>query len=927
MSDSFGGRSRQSSAMQTDLLGEQLKDALGDAYVIVSELRGGGMARVFVAQDTRLGRDVVVKVLTPDLAWGVSAARFAREIRVAAQLQEPHIVPVLNAGETAQGIPFYTMPFVRGESLRNRMRGGRLPTTESVAILRDVAKALAYAHAHGVVHRDIKPENVLLSSGTAVVTDFGIAKAISASRVRMPPAGSPIEPLLGDADDPFVTGGGFSTRDALTGTGSSLGTPAYMAPEQAVGDGVAPSADVYAWGVMAYELLAGSHPFAHCKTAQQLVGAHLVETPASLESNADLPAALAALVTRCLAKTPTERPQSGGELVEALNATGTDHLTTTQSLRGHHVVRRRALAWAAAGLSMAVLVPVADIVLRARSVHAATTPLVAVLPIESSGPVGDTTFAPALQEAVSGKLARLTGLRVIDQGSVAIVRRTASTPQQIGRDLGADYVFRAVVHWVRAADGRARTQVTPALIRVADGTTTWAGDPEEVNLADPFAVQNSLATHVAEKLSIALAPRERDALTRRSTTDTAALAAYTRGMEKLRQQQAEYGFGAPLQVRAALSDFERAYTLDSMYADAYASAGKVLTQLIGARLEQAATMDSAFKLGRRALAINPAQPVAIDIVIYQLLSEDKPEEARRIAEQAVRENPSDVGALRNLFNMQQYYGDTAVWTTAQQAVRVAPRNADALNLAAFCAMGFRRYDDAERWIRQILAMDPQRLVTWNRLATLGERRGDTALVDSAMKQYRAHGGRVAAAHLNTLLAGSAALRREIESTSLERLAATTLRDSVMYYDAKATLRERDGDRAGARPYVDSAIVLLRRAMAAPKNWPKDIQREVDGFLALHLAEVGDRSGALEGLARFADDPAIRAIPNGADALWYSTWSAEVYAYLGDVDRMLPELRRLLSTPFGLSVAQVRKDPAYRPYLADPRVRQLLASSR
>jgi len=216
--------------MQTDLLGDQLKDALGDAYVIVSELRGGGMARVFVAQDTRLGRDVVVKVLTPDLAWGVSAARFAREIRVAAQLQEPHIVPVLNAGETAQGIPFYTMPFVRGESLRARMRDGRLPTMESVAILRDVAKALAYAHTHGVVHRDIKPENVLLSSGTAVVTDFGIAKAISASRVRMPPTGSPIEAMLGGVDDPFVTGGGFSTRDALTGTGSSLGTPAYMAP-------------------------------------------------------------------------------------------------------------------------------------------------------------------------------------------------------------------------------------------------------------------------------------------------------------------------------------------------------------------------------------------------------------------------------------------------------------------------------------------------------------------------------------------------------------------------------------------------------------------------------------------------------------------------------------------------------------------------
>src|SRR5687767_7484380 len=158
------------------------------------------MSRVFVADETALGRQVVVKVLPPDLAAGVSVDRFKREIQVAARLQHPHIVPVLSAGET-DGLPFYTMPFVEGASLRARLSQGALPISETIGVLKEVARALAYAHEHGVVHRDIKPDNVLLSGGSAVVTDFGIAKALSASRME---------------------GAGSAT---LTALGTSLGTP------------------------------------------------------------------------------------------------------------------------------------------------------------------------------------------------------------------------------------------------------------------------------------------------------------------------------------------------------------------------------------------------------------------------------------------------------------------------------------------------------------------------------------------------------------------------------------------------------------------------------------------------------------------------------------------------------------------------------
>ena len=318
--------------MSVDLRG-QLQKSLGDAYRLEHELGGGGMSRVFVAQELRLQRDVVVKVLSPDLALGLSAERFEREIRTVAALQQANIVPVLTAGET-DGLPYYTMPFVEGESLRAHLGRGPMAIPEVVGIVKDVARALGYAHQRGIVHRDIKPDNVLLSGGTAVVTDFGIAKAISAARTSAEGA-------------------------ALTQVGTSIGTPAYMAPEQAAGDAnVDHRADIYALGAMTYELLAG-HPVFTDRTAQRMLAAHLSETPRPIgELRADVPAALADLVMRCLAKEPDARPQSAGEVVRTLDTitSGTGAPAMPAILLGGRGMFRKALAlYAAAFIVVAVL--------------------------------------------------------------------------------------------------------------------------------------------------------------------------------------------------------------------------------------------------------------------------------------------------------------------------------------------------------------------------------------------------------------------------------------------------------------------------------------------------------------------------------------------------------------------------------------------
>jgi serine/threonine-protein kinase len=277
-------------------LRDQLQGTLGAAYSLDHELGGGGMSRIFVATEMGFGQSVVVKVLPPDVVDSVNMERFRREIRVAASLHHPNIVPVLTTGEMS-GVPYYTMPLVEGSSLRVRLReAGALPLAEAVGIMLGVAKALAYAHAHGVVHRDIKPENILLSRGTALVTDFGIAKAI-------------------------WNCSGQSVNTALTAMGTTVGTPEYMAPEQAAADpAIDHRADIYSFGCVAYEMLAGQPPFVGMPP-HRILKAQRTQSPAPVtEFRADVPRALAVLVMRCLAKQPANRPRNAEQLVQVLES-------------------------------------------------------------------------------------------------------------------------------------------------------------------------------------------------------------------------------------------------------------------------------------------------------------------------------------------------------------------------------------------------------------------------------------------------------------------------------------------------------------------------------------------------------------------------------------------------------------------------------
>ncbi|HEX2636147.1 MAG TPA: serine/threonine-protein kinase, partial [Gemmatimonadales bacterium] len=316
-------------------MSDLLAAALADRYHVERELGRGGMATVYLARDLRHDRPVALKVLRPELAATLGPERFLQEIRIAARLQHPHILPVHDSGEAAgnreaggreAGRLWYTMPYVEGESLRQRMtREGQLPLDQAVRIASQVLNALGYAHAHGVIHRDIKPENILLEGDEAVVADFGVARAVTAAG-----------------------------EDRLTETGLALGTPAYMSPEQAGGsrelDG---RSDLYAVGCVVYEMLAGQPPFVGV-TAQQLLARHAMDPVPPLRTvRAAVPEGIEQAVLRALSKVPADRFGTAAEFAQALAAPrDTAAVSTSRPLRPGRP-RTIALAAAALGLSLA----------------------------------------------------------------------------------------------------------------------------------------------------------------------------------------------------------------------------------------------------------------------------------------------------------------------------------------------------------------------------------------------------------------------------------------------------------------------------------------------------------------------------------------------------------------------------------------------
>ena len=609
-------------------LREELQHSLGGTYTIERELGGGGMSHVFVATETALNRQVVVKVLSPELAAGLSGSRFAREIRLAAALQQANIVPLLAAGEF-DGRPYYTMPFVEGLSLRQRVAAGPLPIGDVVSVLRDVSRALAYAHERGIVHRDIKPDNVLLSGDAAVVTDFGIAKALLRAST-MTPDGDSIP----------------NEASVVTQIGTAIGTPAYMAPEQGVGD---PStdhrADLYALGCLGYELLCGETPF-HARPIHQTFLAHVNETPVPIAAKRpDCPPALSQVVMRCLEKDPARRPQSAREVLHLLDAVG-----APSSIAGPARRTNRIRAAALGGIAIVAVLGGALLVAR-RPQHSAATAApgirtLAVLPFKNVG--GDSAqeyLADGMTDELATAFGKLPGVRVAARTSTFRYKNQPSVdPRDVGRDLSVQLVLTGSIR--RAGQ---KLQASAQLADANTGQEIWS-DNFLRDEKDLFTLQGDLAREIAG----ALAPRLSNggqsptASVAQGTGDVGAYTLYLRGRDLLTERRA---------LPRAVDLFQQAIDKDSAFAKAYAALGEALEYLPYFNGVPADSVRGrAMRAANRALAIDSALSqahVALGLAhMHAFEWSDAEHEFRR----AIALDSNDVAALTQYARYLLYVG-------------------------------------------------------------------------------------------------------------------------------------------------------------------------------------------------------------------------------------------------------------------------------
>ena len=884
---------------ETDLA--RVREALADHYRIERVLGEGGMATVYLADDLKHHRRVAVKVMRPELASSLGAGRFLREIEIAARLSHPHILPVFDSGETA-GFLYYVMPHVKGESLRDRLqREGSLPVDEALQLAQEVADALGYAHREGVIHRDVKPANVMLSEGHALVADFGIARA---------------------ADE----------GQALTGTGLAVGTPQYMSPEQASGErDIDARSDVYALGATMYEMLAGAPPYVGPTPRAVLAMALTEECTPLPEVRPDVPAAVAAVVAKAMAREPDARYAYGAELAQALaharEARLVDSAGRAAAGRGGESVagarppaarsriRRRHLIGAAALLLLAVVLA-GVFLLRSRGPAAGLGRGIrlAVLPFENRGDPTDDYVVAGLADQVRGKLAALTGFQVTGRTSSEQYRRSTKAPAHIGRELGVRYLLSATVNWAKDARGSGRLQVVPELLDVRTGAVKWQ-QTFDAPLTDVFQVQSDVAVQVAGALDVALGAGERRDIAARPTANLAAYDAFLKGKEAIE-------LGGVADMQRAVDFFQQAVALDSTFAQAWVYLARAQALFFTQQAGSPAVAEQARRNAERAKALAPGTATAhwatacttgasrstgsaavgrstrgsaaapTTSTFSSPARERKPRSAgptRRSRNSAGSSHwtlatPPRSGAWPTFLLL--LHRTDEVLAAAEAGLALAPTTPALIEIKLMSFLQRGDLDGGRAWLRSALARnDPTAVVTyvaayWDLFWALDDAQ-QRFLLRLSPAQFGDDRGAWALA-----LAGTWAIR---------------------------------GDAARTRALGDSAAATYAEQLRqAPGNGP------ILSFYSLALAYAGRGAAALAAASRALASPSW---PRDVYiSQYYSHVLARAYTYAGDQDQAIGTLERLLAKPYFITPAWLRIDPSWDTLRGYPRFRRLVAGS-
>jgi TolB-like protein len=797
----------------------QIRAALVDRYAVEREVGRGGMATVYLARDLKHDRPVALKVLHPDLAAVLGADRFLREIGLTAQLQHPHILPLLDSGN-AGGFLYYVMPYVSGQSLRDRLeQHGPLALDEAIPIIAAVATALDFAHGEGVVHRDIKPENILLHHGEAMVADFGIALALSSA-----------------------------AGDRITQTGISLGTPAYMSPEQASAEPLDGRADVYSLGCVLYELLSGAPPYTG-PTAHAIIAQCLSEPVPRLSAVSRVSSDVDHAVSTALAKAPDDRFPTAGAFAAALRGSAPAFVPRR---------RPRGRRWVVLSAGALLVVTAGALWLRRAARGPAGPARLAVLYFDNLSPDSDDAYlADGLTEEIISRLGGVSRLEVQSRAAVKRFRGQATDPAAIGRTLGVTYLVTGSVQ--RSAT---RVRVNVELARAASGDQVWSDTFDRPD-TDVLSMEDSIAQAVAEGVVGGLAPAERQVLTARVTRNTDAYDHYLRGNWYLNRRAGEPD------GRRALEEYQAALRLDPGFAEAYGRLGLVYgiyanwpwpypgltTDSLLARglaaADQALALDSTAVDGwlARGFLLIPHPPGGESQVAFRL----DPPFLAGVVDLACPSRVPDCGA-------------EAV-TVLRHAAALAPRDAEVWYQygRALAVLGWERRSPmsaGDSALQHSLALDPDRTTTaWLlALSYVKQRRWGAAerMIDSALA-LRRHDARDFALRLHARLAleNEAGARADLDTVGVMLRAQSDPATTAYVATMRILVNAHFGDSTAARTQL---AALVRR-------FPPRATRSRIVLLCLAAAHVA-LGGAerARGLALLTSIPDLRRQAL-ADPIW------------------------------------------------------------
>jgi serine/threonine-protein kinase len=886
----------------------ELQSGLSGRYVLERELGRGGMATVYLAQDLKHDRPVALKVLHPELAASLGPERFLREIKLAARLQHPHILTVLDSGETG-GRLWFTMPFVEGESLRDRLRRERqLPVEDALRIAREAAQALQYAHSHGVIHRDIKPENLLLTDdGNTLVADFGIARG-----------------LTGESDE------------KLTETGLVVGTPAYMSPEQAAGDRALDArTDIYSLAAVLYEMLAGEPPFSGA-TMQSMIVKRLTEPPPSARSvRANLPESADQAIRKSLSPVVADRFGTMAQFGQALQAT-TGAQTPAPTIvtaptpapvgaasaaqRAEEPVRRRKFPVAATALVIGVLIGVGVLFAwrhAAGNGSDANGPArLAVLPFENLGDSADAYFAAGVSDAVRGKLTELSQIQVIARGSSLQYAGTRKTPREIAVELGVPYLLTGTVRWAKNPDGTSRVQVSPELVQVSGqgaAESKWQ-QSFEGPLTDVFKLQADIAGQVAQAMRVALPGAAQERLASAPTQDPAAYDAFLRA----RAATAGGASNGPAELRRAIPQYQEAVRLDSTFAQAWADLSVNQVLLYSNSTPSRELAQQALAAARRAIALDPGGASGhVALGRYYLTVDGDAAGAATELETARKAAPGDAMVLAVLCTVYRALGQyEKALGYARSAFALDPRSSGRPRELAWTLLWMRRPAEARPFAERAQALAPTSPSLNERLAMVSLSEGDLAgarrIVAGATQVPRADLAAYMSLYWDLGWVLDDSTQRLVLSLGPEAWDA----DSAGLATVRTQIYGWRGNRAASRAWADSAQRYYAHNL---RETPNDAQRHVIRGLALAYAGRRDEAVA-EGQRGVALLPMEKDAESGT---YFVHQLARIYLHTGQPEKALDQLEKVMSVPYYLSPAWLRIDPEFAPLRGNPRFEKLV----